>query len=300
MANTISVNPMQMGNAAGMFSVQTEGYIQGFALDDPAIRNALATGTLLASETLPMWGGVAISEYLNAGVNPNNNLGPNIGRAANNAGITGFAVFNQAHNFINTPQSPVPTAGSGMSIPFYRLGSGARIGVKCDPSLVAVLNAGLVSQQVSWDFNNQVLKLYDAATATVSLTSITASYSATTGLWTFAVVAAAATDVGAVGDYINISGVTSTGGTAALATLNKNQEITAFTDNQHFSFQIAAAAGAYGAGAIAGTLVMNQGTGALAVKVLSIDQGNSMTVEYDPIANVATWNRAETVAIIQI
>jgi hypothetical protein len=208
-------------------------------------------------------------------------------------------VFNQAHNWINTPQSPVPTGSARQTIPFYRLGSRARIAVACEPSLIS-LNGGLVSQQVSWDIANQRLQAYNAATATVSLTSVTASFDALTGKWTFVVVAAAASDVGAVGDAINLSGVTATGGTAALATLNTNHIVTAFTDNQNFSFQIAGAAGDYGAGAIAGTLVLNQTTGALAVKVLSVHKGNSKIVSYDPINNVATWVNDGTVAVIEI
>jgi hypothetical protein len=226
-------------------------------------------------------------------------LGSSIGRATSSANITGFSVFTQAHNWVTTPQSPVPTAGANQTIPFYSLGSKARIVVACEPSLVS-LNGGLVSQQVSWDIANQRLQAYNAATATVSLTSVTASFDAVLGLWTFVVVAAAASDVAGVGDAINMSGVTATGGTAAIATLNANHIVTAFTNNQNFSFQIAGVLADYGAGAIAGTLVLNQTTGALAVRVLSVEVGNSKTVVYDPINNVATWNNAGSVALIEI
>lgn len=297
MSNSVSLQPMLTSNAAGGFSTQSEGYVQGVALDDPAIRNALSMGPLLATETLPMWGGVALAEYLAAG--QGNALGNSIARATLVANITGFSVFNQASAWINTPQSQVPTAGAGQSIPFYRLGSGARIAIACEPTLGS-LNSGLITQQVSWDFNNQRLQAYNAATATVSLTSITASYSATTGLWTFVVVAAAASDVVGVGDAINVSGVSSTGGTAVLGTLNTNQIVTAFTDNQHFSFQIAAGAASYGAGALAGTLVLNQGVGALNVKVLSVDVGNSKIVSYDAVNNLANWNNTGSTAVILI
>jgi len=297
MSNSVSLQPMLTSNAAGGFSAQSEGYVQGVALDDPAIRNALSMGPLLSTETLPMWGGVALAEYLAAG--QGNSLGNSIARATLVANITGFSVFNQASAWINTPQSNVPTAGAGQSIPFYRLGSGARIAVACEPTLGS-LNAGLITQQVSWDFNNQRLQAYNASTATVSLTSITASYSATTGLWTFVVVAAAASDVVGMGDAINVSGVSSTGGTAVLGTLNTNQIVTAFTDNQHFSFQIAAGSGAYGAGALAGTLILNQGIGALNVKVLSVDVGNSKIVSYDAVNNLANWNNSGSTAVILI
>jgi hypothetical protein len=173
------------------------------------------------------------------------------------------------------------------------MGSGIEIPVAMDPSLIS-LSGGLITQQVSWDFNNQVLQPYDASTATYSVTSLTASYSS--GVWTFAVVMAAASPVGGVGDVINVSGVTGTGATL----INANQTVTAFTDNQHFSFQITAASGAFSAGAQSGTIVLNYGVGALPVKIVDINIGNSMTVAYNPTTGAATWNRQGSTALIQI
>jgi hypothetical protein len=292
MASNISFNPFLTSNASGSFSVQSTGYVQGAAQDDPAIRNALAGGTLATTETLPMWGGVAIFENI-PGSTVDGSTGGTVGRATSLTNLTGFSVVNQAHNWITTPQSQAPSAGAGMFVPFYRLGSGARIAVAMDPSLVS-LDGGLITQQVSWDFNNQRLQAYDAATATVSVTSITSSYS--NGVYTFAVVCAAPSLVGAVGDAINISGVTGTG--ASL--VNGNQVVTAFTDNEHFSFQITAASGAIATGALGGTIVLNQGTGALNVKVLETQIGNSKTIAYDVVNNFVNWNNTGSTAIILI
>lgn len=294
MASQISFNPMLTTTVGNGFGIQSEGYVQGQALDDPAIRYQLANGVLASTETFPMWGGVAIYENIpNPGLN--NVLGGNVGRATSNANITGFSVFNQGHAMVNWPQNQVPIALPSMSVPLFRLGSGARIPVACDPSL-ASLQGGLINQQVTWDINNQVLQPYDASTATYSLTSITSSYSASTGLYTFAVVAAVATLVGGVGDSINIGGVTGTG--AAL--VNGDQVVTAWTDSQHFSFQVAAAVSAIATGALSGTLVLNSGTGALNVKVLEVNVGNSKTVVWSPTLLTANWNFNGTVAIIQI
>ena len=58
----ISLNPLQVTSAPGTFGVQSEGYIQGVAMDDPAVRYALAGGVLATAETIPMWGGVGIFE----------------------------------------------------------------------------------------------------------------------------------------------------------------------------------------------------------------------------------------------
>lgn len=292
MSNFVSFNPMLTTNAAGSFSVQSEGYVQGNALDDPAIRYQLMNGVLAQTESLPMWGGVAIFEDIpNPGFG--NITGPNVGRATSTSNLTGFSVFNQGHAMVNWPQNKVPIVGQGGTVPFFRLGSNARIPVACDPSL-ASLQGGLINQQVSWDFSNQVLQPYDASTATVSVTSVTSSFS--NGVYTFAVVAAAASNVGAVGDYINLSGVTGTG--AAL--VNGNQQVTAFTDNQHFSFQITAASGAIATGALTGTIVLNEGTGALNVKVLEINVGNSKTVQWNANLLTANWLNTGATALIQI
>jgi len=292
MSNFVSFNPMLTTNAAGSFSVQSEGYVQGNALDDPAIRYQLMNGVLAQTESLPMWGGVPIFENIpNPGFG--NITGPSVGRSTSISTIQGFSVFNQGHAMVNWPQNKVPIVGQGGTVPFFRLGSNARIPVACDPSLVS-LQGGATSQQVSWDFNNNVLQPYDASTATVSVTSVTSSFS--NGVYTFAVVAAAASNVGAVGDYINLSGVTGTG--AAL--VNGNQVVTAFTDNQHFSFQVTAASGAIATGALTGTIVLNEGTGALPVKVLEINKGNSKTVLWNANLLTANWLNTGTTALIQI
>lgn len=293
MANYVSFNPNLTTNAAGSFSVQSEGYVQGTALDDPAIRYQLVNGVLALTEAFPMWGGVAISEDIPS-PGFGNVTGPKVARATAQANLTGFSVFNQGHAMINWPQNKVPIVGQGGTVPFFRLGSGIRIPVQCDPSLVS-LQGGLVTQQVSWDFNNQVLQPFDASTGTVSITSQTATFA--NGVYTIAVVTAAASLVGAVGDYINISGATNTG-TGGNALVNGSFTVTSFTDNEHFSYQVTAPAGAIGT--IAGTQVLNEGTGALNVKVLEINQGNSKVVQWNPTLLTANWNLQGTTAIIQL
>ena len=77
----ISINPSLTTNAAGSFNVQSLGFIQGLARDDPAVRNELAGGYLDAAETVPMWGGVAIEELIAA---VTESRGPSIKRATTN------------------------------------------------------------------------------------------------------------------------------------------------------------------------------------------------------------------------
>ena len=299
MVATISFNPWLTSNASGTFNITSDGYVQGTAMDDPPARNWLFGGVLATSETLPMWGGVGIAEHVPPAGTSLTSLGGNVTRAttltANQVGtLTGFSVFDQAHHMVNSPQSQVPLAATGMSVHFYRLGSNARIAVACDPSLIG-MQGGIISPQVSWDFNSQVLQPYDASTSTISITSQTATYAG--GVYTVAVVTAAATPYGAVGDVINISGATNTG-TGGAGLVNGSKVITSFTDNQHFSYQVTAPSGAIGT--IGGTQVLNLGTGALNVRVLDVQVGNCMTVNYDPTTGFANWNRNGTCALILI
>lgn len=170
MASTITFNPVLTTNGAGSFNVNSAGYIQGIALDDPAIRNALKGGYVSSTETYAMWGGIGISTVIpGLAGQPQKALGQRVTRATScgvattgtqAAGIlTGFSVFNQDHSMIQTPQSPVPLAASQMGINYYLLGSGARIAVACDPALVN-LEGTLQRSLVTWDFTNQQLIAY--------------------------------------------------------------------------------------------------------------------------------------------
>jgi len=181
MAASINVNPMAISNAGGLFSVTTDGMVQGAIMDDPVARFNLATGYVAQSETLPMWPGIAIAESIPAGASlangtPQRGYGPPLTRAASPASnITGFTTLNQFHAGIVTPQNRAPIAGSYMTMPFFRLGSGARMALACDPVLQSLLG-GSINQQISWDVNAQRLQPFDSATATYSLTSITSSF----------------------------------------------------------------------------------------------------------------------------
>lgn len=292
MSGSISLNPMLTTNMLGSFSVTSDGYTQGDARDDPATRFALATGIVASTETLPMWGGVGIFENVPGAAFPGaGSLGSSIGRATALTNLTGFSVFNQNHAWIQTAQGQVPVATVGMTSSFYRLGSGARIPVQVDPSLVS-LEGGLVTQNVSWNFASQTLQPYDASTATYSITSMT--WSATNG-GQAVVVAGVATPVGAVGDIVNISGATNSG-TGGAGLVNGNFTVTSFTDNEHFT--IAMPGTSTTIGTIAGTIVANYGTGILPVKVLRLNVGNSKIVTYQN--NLANWTSTGSCALILI
>jgi hypothetical protein len=137
---SISLNPVITTNAAGTFKITLDGMMQGMAMDDPAIRYQLTGGQLAQTETLPMFGGVPIAEFLP----PTGNLHDpalqnSINRATATIPPTGISVFNQNHAMISSPQSPVPQADAGMLVNFYRFGSRARIPMAMDPALLLQL-----------------------------------------------------------------------------------------------------------------------------------------------------------------
>jgi len=161
-ANSIAFNPFATTVAAGLFLTQAQGLVAGTFFDDPAIRYEMAGGVLASTETLPMWGGVGIGEYVpTSGFDPR---GSQIKRADTQAHLTGFSVFNQNGAAISSPQSPVPQTLSGGQVNFFRLGSGAKLALAIDPALVTD-DGGLITQQVSWDFTNQKIVAYDSVAA---------------------------------------------------------------------------------------------------------------------------------------
>lgn len=198
----LAFNPYIQTNAPGMFTIESDGLIVGTAYPDPAARFALAGGWLASTETLPMFGGVGISE--NVPTEPGTTgpptlpltpLGGSIVRATAEPGtaagtLTGFSVFDQNYAAVNNPQSPVPQVGNGGLVNFYRLGSGARVALAIDPTLIS-LEGGVITQQVSWDFTNQKIIAFATAALPVKILQVKSTgcmvpvYSSTTGFVTW-------------------------------------------------------------------------------------------------------------------
>ena len=357
MVASITINPFVTTNAAGTFSVQSDGFVQGALMDDPSARNWLTIGSLAATETLPLWGGVGIFEDIPAV--GSGTVGPTVGRATTLANLTGFSTFNQAYAWVTTPQNAVPLAGSYQTVPFVRFGSNSRLAVQIDPALVS-LNGGLTTQQVSWDFNLQRLIPYYPTTGAITVSALTPS--ATGGVVSVAGTSASAHNLsvgsdftlsGAVpaiynGDwtataigstttftYVLLSAVTTFGTlygpnggvaiTAMVATVAGGVvTISATTASAHglstsTAFSITGAVptaynGAWVtatapttttltftyAAAVTATGQLNAGGGALNVRVLETQVGNSKTVNYSTLTGAATWSLTGSTAIILI
>ena len=150
MSAQISLQPMATTNAAGLFSTNSNGFTQGDALDDPAVKFALVGGVLSTSATVPLWGGIPIQEYVsdNGGT-----LGSTVIQADATHVPQGIAVYNQAFGGITTPQSNAPLFSPGMSVNYYRFGSNARVPLALDPGSVGI-DGGLISSTVYFDYTN--------------------------------------------------------------------------------------------------------------------------------------------------
>ncbi|EFA2153994.1 hypothetical protein GWI20_15925 [Escherichia coli] len=284
MAN-LSLNPMATTNAAGSFGVQSDGFIQGVALDDPANRFNLASGTVAATETKPLWGGLPVAELL-PGVN-SSHRGSTIRRAVSLAELEGFTVFNQAHNGLTTPQSPVPLYASGMSVSFYRLGSNMRVPLKASAQVVALGTTGAsVKTPLAWDFvNNQVTTAAAAAFSGANIDTTAVTYS--NGVATATTASAHGLTAG---QYVKISGVDP-------AAYNGTVVVLTVPSTTTFTYAPASAPG--GSATTQGTIgAVAQADITLPVKVISIESGNSKTVSYDSATGFLTWNNTDSCALV--
>lgn len=284
MAN-LSLNPMATTNAAGSFGVQSDGFIQGVALDDPANRFNLASGTVAATETKPLWGGLPVAELL-PGVS-SSPRGSTIRRAVSLAELEGFTVFNQAHNGLTTPQSPVPLYASGMSVSFYRLGSNMRVPLKASAQVVALGTAGAsVKTPLAWDFvNNQVTTAAAAAFAGADIATTAVTYS--NGVATATTASAHGLTAG---QYVKISGVVPAAYNGTVVVLTVGSATT-------FTYAPASAPG--GSAITQGNIgAVAQADITLPVKVISIESGNSKTVNYDSATGFLTWNNTDSCALV--
>jgi hypothetical protein len=163
MSGSISFNPSLTTNVQNSFLLETQGYIQGFAMDDPSARMELSGGVLASTETLTMWGGVPITELVNVTGTGADGLGPLLKRATVASGTgapsgagetTAWSTFNQAHSMLITPGGLVPPqSAAGQYVAFFRVGTNIRLAVACAAALVTAAAAGVNVGQLAllWD-----------------------------------------------------------------------------------------------------------------------------------------------------
>jgi len=166
MANVINFNPMETLSGSNSFQLESQGYIQGAFMDDPVARMWLLPGVVDNSVTQAVWGGMPITESVPAlDSHTTGTIASPLTLPSTIAGITGFTVFNRAHNMLITPGNPVPVSTANMNIAYFRLGSNIRIPVKISSALATAVEGGSITQQVAWDFSNHELTTYSSGTA---------------------------------------------------------------------------------------------------------------------------------------
>ena len=292
-------NPFAPNYAPGFFGITTLGYKQGDVQPDVATRWQLSSGNLAITETLPMWGGIAIIDYVPAAINSvTNKLGTasqpasgNIGlvaRATLTSQITGFSTNDNSFAAVQTTQSPVPLIAPGNGVNFYRLGSNARLMVAIDTVLAASLNAGTspINTQVSWDFTGEQLVQYAPFVALNAITAM--SWASTSG---GTVTATTTSAHGLVpGSRVPLAGFVPDA---------YNGDVTAIAGTTGSTLKyLLPAASTPGTVTTLGTILAEGG--ALPVKVLAVNVGNSLVVAYNQVTGVATWNTSGSVAVIQL
>jgi len=274
----IIVNPIATSNAAGSFNVQSGGYVQGIIQDDPVNIYKIAGGVLKSTQSLPVYAGMAISEFIPTSDDP---LGSIVDLASNSSvlNITGFTVFNSLHSAIISQSSNVPTISGGMGVQFCRLGSGVRVPLACDPALISI-DGGLITQQVSWDFTNQQIVPYNSQTSQLTLSSLT---------WSGGVASAtsSAANTLVTGDWVTISGATPSGYNGDFKVI--------VVDSTHFTYSLPVNPGASPA---TGSPVVLAGGGALTVKILKIQAGNSRVAVYNSVTGSVNYNNSGACALV--
>jgi hypothetical protein len=158
MSGSISLNPYSTNQPANTFPLTTQGYVQGAPMDDPTSRLWLSGGSLKETETLPMWGGVPIFEYINVEGSPiSGGPGPQVGRATSQATVTGWSTNLQINSMVITPGNSVPLAAIGNSVGYFRLTTNVRLAVAIDPALVTTISGSpalINAEALYWDVTN--------------------------------------------------------------------------------------------------------------------------------------------------
>lgn len=285
----ISLNPMKTTNARNSFGVVSDGLYQGVALDDPANRYNLAAGTVSPDEKKPLWGGLPIAEFL-----PGTKSAPRgaqIKRAYDPQAMAGLTVFNQAHNGLTTPQSPVPQFASNMTVSYYRFGSNMRVPVKCSASVVSLGTTGAsVRSLVAWDFANEQLEVASKLVYTGDAALTGTAGTTENGIST--VTLSAAAPALQAGQIVEVkSGADGAGGSLGLVAV-----LTISDDKKTITIADPTADGS-----LNGSIQLVAATAkdiALPVKIIEIEAGNSKTCAYDADTNFLTWEENSNCALL--
>jgi hypothetical protein len=171
---SLSYNAGTVTNAQNTFYATSNGAVQGFAQDDPAVRFQLRSGIVSPAQSTALWGGMGVAVNLPTAAAEHDSFKAVLSLATSQANLMGFTVWNQSLATVLNPSAqnavPLAAAGGGGSIPggamnFYLLGSNAQIWVQVSSTVAGLLKSGAYNQAVYWDYTNQVLLAAPGGTA---------------------------------------------------------------------------------------------------------------------------------------
>lgn len=139
------------------FLLESDGYVVGTFIDDPALRYQLEGGVVAAGQATPLYGGLPITLTV---VAPNSQggssgLGETVTGATAEANVDGWCVFNQAAAGLISAFSNVPLYYASQSINYVRVGSGLRVVLPVNPSAINTIAGGGANQAIYWDYTNK-------------------------------------------------------------------------------------------------------------------------------------------------
>lgn len=159
-------NPYVSGNFSGTFVADSRGFVQGGYAADSVAKTKLVAAKLASTETLPMWGGIPVTEKMSADPNSINT----VARATAYANVTGFAVNAQTYTALVTTDNTVPVSPVGTDVQIFRLGEKVRIYVPIDPALDLTTLA--IGTAVSYDFTAGEIIAFDTTALPVKVINV--------------------------------------------------------------------------------------------------------------------------------
>ena len=161
MPSTVTLNPYLTTVSNFSFLLQTDGFVQGVFLDDPAKRYNLEGGFVAASQSTPIWGGLPLSLNVPApgSGGASSGLGPAATVATTAANIDAWCVLNQASAGVITASSNAPLYVSGGSLNFARVGCGLLLCLPVNPAAVNTLAGGASNPTIYWNFANNYVDI---------------------------------------------------------------------------------------------------------------------------------------------
>ncbi len=191
MASTIPVAPYLTTNAQHSFLLQTDGFVEGTFLDNPAFRYTLEGGIVSASQATPLYGGLPLTIDVPApgAGGSSSGLGSTLLAATAEANIDGWCVFNQASAGVITPSSTVPLYPSSTSANYVRQGSGLWVVLAVNPTAVDTIAGGGANQAIYWDYTNNRVDVTGTGALGLQIVALntnskTISYNSGSANWT--------------------------------------------------------------------------------------------------------------------